>query len=192
MTRHLLTLRDAALAAALLGLLLLVALRLDGDEDEKEAVSGPFQVIDGDTLSAGGDRLRLAGIDAPELAQTCTTAEGGAWDCGTAARAALAARVGGMDVTCSGRARDRYHRLLVDCLGKQGSINRQLVADGFAVAFGDYARDEAKARQARRGIWAGAFDRPRDWRSVHGARAQNSPLDEAWNWLAGRFGGVGP
>jgi endonuclease YncB( thermonuclease family) len=44
-------------------------------------VSGEPTVIDGDTLVVTGERIRLQGIDAPELHQTCT-AYGQEWACG--------------------------------------------------------------------------------------------------------------
>ena len=44
-------------------------------------VTGPAMVIDGDTIVVAGERVRLHGIDAPELHQTCT-AYGQPWACG--------------------------------------------------------------------------------------------------------------
>jgi endonuclease YncB( thermonuclease family) len=43
--------------------------------------------VDGDTLrAANGAEYRLFGVDAPELAQTCTEANGKTWLCGRAAK----------------------------------------------------------------------------------------------------------
>ncbi|NCO87895.1 MAG: thermonuclease family protein, partial [Rhodobacterales bacterium] len=39
-------------------------------------IAGPVAVIDGDTLDVGGTRVRLYGIDAVELSQSCTTEQG--------------------------------------------------------------------------------------------------------------------
>ena len=48
------------------------------------------QVIDGDSLRNGSEQIRLVGIDAPELRQTCRDAQGREWSCGRAAKARLA------------------------------------------------------------------------------------------------------
>ena len=50
-------------------------------------IAGPAEVTDGDTLRIGATRIRLSGIDAPELAQTCTDQSGREWPCGAEAKA---------------------------------------------------------------------------------------------------------
>jgi hypothetical protein len=48
-------------------------------------ISGKPWVIDGDTVSISSTRIRLEGIDAPELDQTCVDANGKSWLCGKVA-----------------------------------------------------------------------------------------------------------
>jgi endonuclease YncB( thermonuclease family) len=36
-----------------------------------------------------------------------------------------------------------------------------------AVAFGEFDAIESEAKAARRGIWAGSFQRPSEWRRDH-------------------------
>src|SRR5512132_2676193 len=57
-------------------------------------VAGPATVVDGDTIVVGGEQVRLQGIDAPELHQTCT-AYGQAWACGQTAAEWLKNRLHG-------------------------------------------------------------------------------------------------
>lgn len=45
-------------------------------------VVGLARVIDGDTIVIAGERIRLHGIDAPEMKQTCKTRKGKEQLCG--------------------------------------------------------------------------------------------------------------
>lgn len=126
---------------------------------------GPAQVIDGDSLRMFGEELRLKGIDAPELAQLCHR-EGRPWRCGAAARAALEKEARGV-ISCVGRSRDRYGRALVTCRAGGADIAAALVRAGAAIAYGAYEREEAEARDAKRGVWSSVFERPQDWRRAH-------------------------
>lgn len=132
-------------------------------------LAGAFLAIDGDSLRYDGETLRLEGIDAPELDQTCER-DGGIWACGREARAELARLVSAGDVTCRWRRRDLYGRPLVRCTGKAGDLGTAMVATGLAVAYGDYADAETQARADRRGLWASRFERPQDWRAAHPRR----------------------
>ena len=52
-------------------------------------LSGRADVIDGDTLDVAGTRIRLFGIDAPEVSQTCGRGDGSAWSCSNGPEASL-------------------------------------------------------------------------------------------------------
>jgi endonuclease YncB( thermonuclease family) len=159
-------LRDAVVAVCFLILLLLVAIKIE--TDAAVTFTGGYRVVDGDSLALGKERLRLLGIDAPELSQTCMRA-GVPWRCGEAARATLAALVDGRDIACTGSRKDKYQRQLVTCTDKGLNLNREMVVRGFAVAFGDYDAEEQAAWAERAGFWAGDFIRPADWRRTHKA-----------------------
>lgn len=173
---------DVALALAILGLIALVAARLDRVATRQ--LSGTATVNDGDTLTLNDERIRLRGIDAPELTQRCRL-DGANYACGREAQRALSTLVAGRTVACSGWERDRYGRLLARCSTGEQDLGQALVDAGWAVAYGDYHLAEAGARMAGRGLWAGTFDRPRDWRASHGAAAgrEHAWLGRALNWL---------
>ena len=154
---------DILFAYAVLGGLIVLAIRLTGEPGP--SLSGQAFVVDGDTLILAGERLRLRGIDAPELAQSCAV-EGRAVACGRKARDALRAMVA-YPVTCSGNGHDVYGRRLVACRTNEGDVGARLVAAGEAVADGCCRNEEAAARRARRGLWAGTFEQPADWRRSH-------------------------
>lgn len=152
--------RGAVLAIAILALAALVADRL---EPASPPLSGRTSVSDGDSFHLGADRIRLLGIDAPELAQTCTDAKGGTWPCGHVARDRLASLIGG-GLQCAPDGHDRFGRVLATCQAGGKDIGAIMVAAGLAISTGDYEREQAAARSSKSGIWAGTFENPRAWR----------------------------
>jgi len=131
------------------------------------ALTGAVRVADGDSFELGGERVRLDGIDAPELHQSCG-AQGRTWPCGEKAKAALAALVASGAVSCRPVDEDRYGRAVSVCTADGRDIGARLVKEGWAVATGfAYAGEQRAARAAGRGIWSGPFEMPADWRAAH-------------------------
>lgn len=153
--------RDGATAFAFLVLVALIAAKLNDRPDIRH--QGAFRAADGDSLILDGQRMRLKGIDAPELSQTCERA-GQDWSCGRTAQRALQQLVSEGDTQCGGNERDRYDRLLVVCRSHAGDINARMVSSGMAVSYGGYQREETQARAQKVGLWAGHFEMPRDVR----------------------------
>ena len=129
------------------------------------------RVPDGDTLwvkpLAGGTyrKLRLDGVDAPEICQ----------DGGTAARDALAARLLERTVTVTERRRDDYGRALVRLNHRGEDVAGWLVREGWAWSYrwrhsdGPFAIEEMLARKDRKGIFAEASnEEPRAFRKRNG------------------------
>src|SRR5688572_13845217 len=71
--------------------------------------------IDGDSLRADGEEIRLLGIDAPELRQTCRDHQGRNWACGRDARDQLRRILARGKVRCAVAEKDRYGRTLARC-----------------------------------------------------------------------------
>lgn len=157
--------RDILLTAVLLGLMALVVTRVD--EANRTFLAGHFRVVDGDTLVLGEERIRLLGIDAPELSQICVDGEAQR-NCGQDAREQLASMVTDAGVQCSGHSKDKYGRLLAICTAGERDLNAAMVRSGNAVSYGAYEDEERFAKAERRGLWAGTFDLPQDWRKQHG------------------------
>lgn len=167
------------LARRVLSLLLAAATLASGaaaqeEGDSRPLISGvPDRISDGDTLSLLGSRIRLRGVDAPELAQTCLDASGSAYSCGEVSRDALRAKVGDSSIDCRQEDQDQYGRVVAVCYlplpdGSSLDLNGWLVQQGLAVAYRvftrDYVADEDAAREAGRGLWAGEFQMPADFR----------------------------
>lgn len=128
---------------------------------------GAAMASDGDSLRLDGRRVRIEGIDAPEIGQSCRRGES-SWDCGADARRRLATLVEGERTHCRLHGRDRYGRELGICESGGRDIGREMVLSGLAVSYGLYQAEEETARQRRAGLWAGDFVRPQEWRRLKG------------------------
>jgi endonuclease YncB( thermonuclease family) len=131
-------------------------------------ISGAPRIVDGDTVQIGSTKIRFAGIDAPETDQVCLDAHGRRWACGITSRDELVKYSGGRPWECDLTGTDKYGRSLGKCFVEGEDISAWMVRSGWALSFvrysHDYDREEVAAREARSGLWAGAFIAPWDWR----------------------------
>lgn len=141
-------------------------------------------VYDGDTLWMGEVSVRLAGIDAPELNQTCRNGSAQT-QCGAEAKRRLATLVAGALITCQrlgdgGRRTDEpFARPLVHCDAVRGNtivdLAQEMTAEGYAIASDDgdrnYRTVARVALEERRGIMSSCSLRPDVWRTDDAARA---------------------
>src|SRR5262245_36391777 len=154
---------------ARLSLLAIAALALSAEAAcvPQERISGRAEITDGDSFEIGATRLRLFGVDAPEGRQSCTR-DGRAWACGNEAARKLRSLIGERTVACTKRDVDNYGRTVAVCRSGTVDVNGEMVRSGFATAYrrysSDYVDEENEARVARRGIWAGEFTNPEDYR----------------------------
>ena len=130
------------------------------------------RVVDGDSLRSGDLQIRIHGIDAPEMRQSCTDASGATWACGKAARTAMTEIISNTpNLQCDLQDVDRYGRLVMRCMAGDTDIAAALVRRGLALAYRRYATDyideEQAAENAGAGMWQGRFDPPWDWRRAN-------------------------
>jgi endonuclease YncB( thermonuclease family) len=158
-------------------------------------VSGPAHVVDGDTIDIGGTRIRLEGIDAPEAGQTCQTALGETWACGTAATRLMVDLTRDVSVDCYSRGLDKYGRLLGICFARGVDINAEMVRQGYAWAFVKYSThyvaEEAAAHTALRGIWQGPALPAWEYRAQKWASASTQPSAPAGCVIKGNVSRTG-
>lgn len=131
----------------------------------------PVRVIDGDGIELAGQSVRLWGIDAPELRQECS-ADGRRYPCGEKAKAALTAFLRAAAPICETVNRDRFGRQVARCEVSGEDLGALMVRSGWAVDWpryskGAYAADQGAAEAAGRGLWAGFFVAPWEWRQQH-------------------------
>ena len=159
----------AVFALAFLRSLLHVAFhRPGGESGGGEAVPAPFcsrdpHVIDGDTLDAGGVRIRLRGIDAPEADQPG----------GREATAALREIVRGYRVHYMPLERDVYGRVVAQVHAGGRDAGLAMLRGGYAIAtdpgIAAYVHAQKDARRARAGLWGqGGIGDPKAWRTAKG------------------------
>jgi endonuclease YncB( thermonuclease family) len=132
-------------------------------------ITGIPKIRDGDQIQIGTSRIRLGGIDAPSADQLCLNNNGERWTCGVAARDELIKHVESKPWSCHVRqAPDRRGRIVARCDVDGEDIQKWLVTSGWALAYvrfsHDYDADEKVAREAKAGMWQGAFIAPWDWR----------------------------
>ncbi len=131
-------------------------------------IRGVPKIREADQIQIGSTRIRLGGIDAPSTDQLCLNTQGERWACGVAARDELIKHVGTRSWTCQTRTTDRRGRTVARCQVDGEDIQKWLAANGWALALvrvtKDYEPDEKTAREAKAGMWQGAFIAPWDWR----------------------------
>lgn len=159
---------------------------------EKILVGKVARVADGDSLTLdSGEVIRLFGIDAPELSQTCilstevqdkdsneTIVKEETIKCGENAKNKLLDLIASNEIKCIIKGKDAYDRFVGECSFEKYNkrtrrrdkinINKEMILSGNAVAFSQisekYVEDENKAKSENKGIWATTFDMPSVYR----------------------------
>jgi endonuclease YncB( thermonuclease family) len=154
--------------ATIVALILIADIAFPALAFSSQPIVGKASVIDGDTIEIHGKRIRLHGIDAPEGRQPCKDATGKSYRCGQRAAFALADKIKSQTVHCDPNGKDRYRRVIAVCRLGAINLNGWMVSQGWAIAYRYYSKEfvsqEDEARKAKRGMWAGRFMRPYEWR----------------------------
>ena len=133
-----------------------------------QPLDGIAVVVEGDLLNVNGLPVRLYGIDAPEIGQTCVSGRGETYDCGAAARNTLERLIGSGPVQCSIYSILANKDQVGSCTVGDRDIGAVMVASGWAFPqrslSSRYERLEARAQSVRAGMWAGRAERPWIWR----------------------------
>ena len=147
-----------------------------------EEIYGIPKIIDGDTVHIKSKKIRLEGIDAPEIKQQCrkvflkiSTVIGYSfskdYSCGVTSKMKLIGKIDKSKIKCISSSKDKYKRYLATCYKDKINLNKWMVRYGFAVAYKryskDYERDEDYAKENKLGIWQGSFIRPEKWRKLN-------------------------
>lgn len=134
-------------------------------------------ITDGDTLAChdgvNDHKIRLMGVDAPELKQICKDSADKEFQCGVTARNIIVKMIKNQKVACQLYGKDLYQRNLGVCYANNLDIGEFLLNKGYAVTsmYGNaskilshYYDAENKAKITKKGIWAGSFESPTEFR----------------------------
>ena len=130
-------------------------------------IMGKARIIDGDTIHIKSNKIRLHGIDAPEIKQTCKI-DNEDWYCGKQSTKELKNLINKKKVECITNDVDRYNRYIAICFVNEININQWMVKNGWAIAYRYYSRDyvveEKYASDNKLGIWKSEFVEPYAYR----------------------------
>ena len=164
---------NRGVAVILFALVLCVGLTAPVGADQNVLTGVAVKIHDGDTLTlTGGAKIRIFGIDAPELRQRCEK-DNVCVPCGEQAREVLKELAKG-DLVCEARGKS-YDRTVARCTSGGVDIALAMVEAGQAVVYGKYLKKrdpiraeyldaEAGAKKSAKGIWGEIFIPPDQWR----------------------------
>tara|TARA_Y200000002_G_scaffold219260_1_gene180947 strand:- start:422 stop:913 length:492 start_codon:yes stop_codon:yes gene_type:complete len=137
------------------------------------------KVVDGDSIHIKSFKIRLEGIDAPEMKQKCKkpyiqitffTFQRDYY-CGQVSKKKLVQKIGNKSIKCILLGKDRYKRYLAKCFKGTINLNRWMVRNGYAIAYRKYSKkyipDENFAKEEKLGLWGGTFINPEKWRKLN-------------------------
>lgn len=132
--------------------------------------TGPVKVVDGDTLEINGRRVRIWGIDAPELAQPWINRFGNPVEnYGRRVADELRLYLQGRQVKVQPIDFDQYGRLVAKVIAGRTDIGRWLVSKGLAMVDPrgqqPYLHDQQLAQAKRLGFWDGQIEPPWEYRA---------------------------
>jgi len=104
---------------------------------EKEPIIGSAVALDGDTLFVAGQKVRLYGIDAPEMSD---------WPHGALSRSALDRLIESGDEMCTVHGHDRYRRAIATCRVGGRDLALVQLATGQAVTYRVYLFGDKRPR----------------------------------------------
>jgi len=129
----------------------------------EKIIEGKAKIIDGDTIHIEKNKIRLHGIDAPEIDQTCAIKDK-VWNCGIESSLELKKLILYHNISCVVSDIDKYNRYIAECFINNESINKLMVRNGWAIAYRyyslDFVEDEKLAKKEKIGLWQGKFQEP--------------------------------
>lgn len=151
------------------------------DMNRLPTFTSPVSVVTADTLNVQGYKVKLYGVAAPEISQTCADRRGASYNCGQQAALWLSSWLMTNPVTCHVIREYDDGSMVAACSLGQYDIGAALVNAGWAVADPKegkiYIPYEENAHQKRNGLWQGKFYKPWDWQAIKKRKPQYKIVD---------------
>lgn len=156
---------------------------LTGNHQQKQfdinalpSFTSAVSIVTADTLNAQGYNVKLYGIAAPSLDQTCANRNGASYNCGQQAALWLSSWLTTNPITCRVMSEAEDGSMVAVCFLGQYDIGAALVNAGWAVAdtreASIYVPYEENAQSQRNGLWQGKFYKPWDWQALQKRKPQ--------------------
>ncbi|MBP2310752.1 endonuclease YncB(thermonuclease family) [Azospirillum soli] len=148
--------------------LCILLLALAAPAAARDVIRGTVEAVpDGGTVIVAGTRIRLWGIRALGLEQSCADADGRPYPCGRLAALALDRRARGRTVECQVSSARTEGVLVAQCLSGSIDVADLQVLSGLALdhpasSGGHYQSQQATAVRLRRGLWTNPLPWPFD------------------------------
>ncbi len=138
--------------------------------EDYPAVEGYAEAVTGAMLGIEGLHVKLFGVEAPYMQQTCTSKFGQSYNCGQVSRNWLQDWLQGKIVRCHIISPEKKGRATGVCFSQGYDVGAVIVNAGWAVAYTKntdiYVPYEQQAGTKKRGLWAGTFYKPWDWKKL--------------------------
>lgn len=139
---------------------------------------GYARVVTASTLYLNGLNIKMYGVDAPDISQTCANHHGAGYYCGKEARSWLQNWINNREVSCHILGKIENGWATGSCFvdNNKYDVAAVVVNAGWAVAYTKntaiYVDYERQARANNRGLWAGTFYKPWDWRKIQNRKIE--------------------
>ena len=138
-------------------------------------ITGVSRVVSGDTITIGRYIIKLFGVAAPDISQTCASSSGAGYRCGQQSISWLSEWLADNEITCHIINKTERGILNGVCLLGDYDIGAAIVNAGWAVADARqnaiYVPYQQQASANRRGLWEGEFYMPWDWQRIKNRKA---------------------
>ena len=146
------------------------------DINELPSFTSTVTIKKADTFNAQGYIVKLYGVAAPDLDQTCANRNGASYNCGQQATLWLQSWITNNPITCRVMSQNKDGNMVAACSLGQYDIGAALINAGWAVAdtreTDIYVPYEQNAQSKGNGLWQGKFYKPWDWQAIKQRKPQ--------------------